>query len=228
MTTSQHRSWRLHLSKMGRDGLSMFVLSNVVIVITGGLSLLWCLRRVHRIARDTPSRLGAPGCRLVLGMCLGRAGLPRDFELRLERARRLRGAGPILILGGRTGRTALSEAAAGRDWLVRRGCPPADILIEDGSTNTLENLQEVRRRLRDAAGAGTPVLITSRYHLARSSILAGGLGIGHRLCAAEDRLAYRPRIIGRLLLEAYLLHWYAVGRGWATLTGNRAMLGRIT
>jgi hypothetical protein len=37
-----------------------------------------------------------------------------------------------------------------------------------------------------------------------------------------------PSEAARLLREAFLLHWYVVGRGFARLTRNRAMLARIS
>ena len=39
---------------MGWDGLAMLALSNLLLLATLGLSGLWLLRRVWRIARDTP------------------------------------------------------------------------------------------------------------------------------------------------------------------------------
>lgn len=214
------------LLSMGSDGLAMLVLANAFVAATLGLSLLWQLHRVHRIARNAPIAAAGPGWRLVFGVCLGTQTMPPDFALRLERARSLPQIAPILILGGHTGRGALSEAMAGRDWLVRHGVSPVMVLTEDGSRNTLENLRAARHRL-DKAGA-PPVLITNRYHLARTSALATGLGLRHELCAAEDRLSYRPRQLMKMLTEAYLLNWYDVGRTWATLTGHRGMMGRIT
>ena len=55
-----------------------------------------------------------------------------------------------------------------------------------------------------------------------------GLGLDIVPCAAEAGASPLPaRELRRLPVEAFLLHWYAVGRGFATLTRNRAMLRRI-
>ena len=70
--------------------------------------------------------------------------------------------------------------------------------------------------------------MTSRFHVARASLMARHLGLPHLLCAAEDRLRPTPSAALRLLREALFLHWYVVGRGFARLTGNRAMLARIS
>jgi hypothetical protein len=57
--------------------------------------------------------------------------------------------------------------------------------------------------------------------------MARSLGIPHRLCAAEEKLFFGPRTIGRIFIEAYHLHWYFVGRYWAAMTRNARMLERL-
>jgi hypothetical protein len=41
--------------------------------------------------------------------------------------------------------------------------------------------------------------VTNRFHLARSSLLAAGLGIAHTLCAAEDSRLAALRHLPRML-----------------------------
>ncbi len=72
------------------------------------------------------------------------------------------------------------------------------------------------------------MLVTSRYHLARSQALARGLNLQPVLCAAEERLRLNPLTLWRLGLEAWYLHWYEVGKTWSRWTGNRHSLARIT
>jgi hypothetical protein len=81
----------------------------------------------------------------------------------------------------------------------------------------------------DATPAGElPILVTSRTHLARSSVLARGLGIAHRRCAAEDHAAIVLRELPLALWEAVLLHWYVIGRLYVRCTGNPGMAARIS
>lgn len=215
-------------AEMGADGLAMLVLSNLVMAASAGLSLVWQVYRVYRAARETPATTAA-GCYLVLGMRLRHGQVAADYAARLQRALVLYRRDPharIVVLGGETGNGAVSEAVAGRAFLLERGVPAAAILVEDASRHTLENLRHARDILRELCIA--PVaLITSRYHLARAYALARGLGIQHALCAAEERLVLDRRTLLRLLREAYYLHWYVVGRAWSVATANKKMLGRI-
>lgn len=212
---------------IGRDGFAMFCLSTMVVVGTGGLSLLCCLWHVITVARNTPKIQPENGCRVVLGVCLdGHGNIPKDFTIRLNRVLDLP-RGPVLLLGGVTNPSAPhSEADAGKKWLVARGIPASLIEIEDGSRHTLENLQEVRAHF--ANGQTSAIMITNRYHLARTSMMARHLKIDHSLCAAEDRITWGILTAGKLFLEAIFIHWYQVGRVTAHVLRHQGMLQRIT
>ncbi len=218
---------RRRVVSIGRDGFTTLFLSTLVATGTGGLSLLGCLWHVITVARRTPTILPKDGCRVVLGVCLDSDGnVSRDFKIRL---RRVLGSplGPILLLGGYTNpNTPYSEAGAGKKWLVARGIPAPLIEVEDGSRHTLENLQEVRARLANAQTSA--MMITNRYHLARTSMMARHLNIAHSLCPAEDRFTWSVLIAGKLFLEAIFIHWYQVGRVTAHLLRHQGMLQRIT
>lgn len=217
-------------SKIGMDALSMLALSNLMIVSTGCLSLLWLLRQVSTVARKTATDVKVQGMIVVLGSRLSAGSPTQTYRERLERAAALFRRNPhsrILILGGQTDDSGISEAHAGRTFLRELGVSEASILVEDSSRHTLENLRNARILL-EKLNCSTVVLITSRHHLTRAGIFASGLGIAHILCAAEDKLPTRFLTFLHLLREAYYLHWYHTGRIWSTLTKNKKMLNRIT
>lgn len=214
---------------MGWDGLAMLALSNLLLLATLGLSGLWMLHRVWRIARDAPAASVDGDWIVVLGARLIHDQVAPGYARRLRRTAALYHADPrrrILLVGGHTG-GSVSEAERGREFLLGLGLPAASLFVEDQSLNTLDNLRQARRLL--AGDRERPfVLVTSRYHLARSEALACGLELQPVLCAAEDRLRLNPWTLWRLGLEAWYLHWYAVGKAWSRWTGNRHSLARIT
>ena len=221
----RHRTHRL-----GLDGLAMLVLSTGVIVATAGLSWLWQLLRVYRIARCTPSTAVPCGLIVVLGSRLRNDEISQDYAKRLRKARELYEqdcSRRILVLGGKTGNSRRSEAEQGQRFLSAQGVPEYSILIEDTSLHTLENLRHARAILNDPHTSPF-VMITSRYHLARSQSLAVGLNLRPVLCAAEERLCCDLLTVLRLAREAYYLHWYVVGKAWSQWTGNKKSLGKIT
>jgi uncharacterized SAM-binding protein YcdF (DUF218 family) len=177
---------------------------------------------------DAPS--GAP--LLVPGKRLVDERPDRDFAERLRCAAGLAGLPnprPILILGGLTGRARISEAAAGERYL--RSLPGGSALLIRGeatSHDTLTNLRNVREMLGWQSTGATVTVVSNRYHLARIGLIAESLGIRHRLCPAEPAFAPDRAMWRQLLKEAFFYLWFRVGKGWATLTFNRRMLGRVT
>jgi uncharacterized SAM-binding protein YcdF (DUF218 family) len=152
------------------------------------------------------------------------------YQARLNRALALWRRSPhsqVVILGGVTTPGTRSEAIAGAACLREQGVPAEAIETEDRSRHTLENLLFYRER-RSPDEAELPVLVTSRFHMARSSLLATGLGIAHGRCAAETSRLAGFRYWPHMLFEALLIHWYITGRTFARLTRNQRMAARIT
>jgi uncharacterized SAM-binding protein YcdF (DUF218 family) len=218
-------------SGIGPEGVAMLGLSGVVMLLSFGTSLLLALGHVVWVALRTPSD-GPPAAHIiVLGMQLTRnGGLSACYRTRLARAAeswRRSERTTIVILGGMTASRSRSEAAAGAAWLLANGVSANSILTEDRSRNTLENLLQYRERY--ACGCEEPpVLLTSRFHLARSSLLATGLGIAHRPRAAEASRLAALRHLPRIIHEALLIHWYMTSRCFVRLTHNRRVAARIS
>jgi uncharacterized SAM-binding protein YcdF (DUF218 family) len=209
---------------IGANGLKMLLISLLAIGLSLGLSLLWVLLQVWRQARYTPTRPQRDGAILVLGMKLVDCQPGKDFRLRLDRARALLAAGhpgPVYVLGGETSPGCGSEAACGQAYLLAHGVDPACIQLEAQSRHTLENLRFVREMLQGQHA----LIISNRFHLARSAALARGLGMSFETCAAEDE--WPPGQWPRLLREAFFLHWYYSGALWARLVRDRGSLARI-
>lgn len=226
--TTVSPGWRPRYSGVGGNGLKMLLISNGVLLMTLGTSGLLALLRVLWMALRTPVQPAPRPHILVLGVKLRHCSLRQDYRRRLARAEALlrQGCGETLVLlGGKTSRGCDSEAAAGQMYLQQRGVDREAMLLEERSRHTLENL----RYTRELLGAGQDsIIITNRYHLARTGALATGLGLPHVLCAAEERLLPTPLTLLKLLLEAYYLHWYYSGAWWARMVGDRASLERIS
>lgn len=215
---------------LGLDGLLTFTLSNLILVASAGLSGLVAMVWTYRVARRTTTTASDMDAILVPGLRLAANGLPTDFLLRLGRAEQLHKAGggvPILLLGGRTRAYAPSEARAGMDYLLERGVSEERLVPEEASVNTLENLRAARELAR-CNGWHRVTVVSNRYHLARIGLLSKGLALQYDLCAAEDASDLATINLPQVAREAYYVHWYVVGRLWATLTRSRKSLERIS
>jgi uncharacterized SAM-binding protein YcdF (DUF218 family) len=215
---------------VGTDGFAMLALSCLVIVCSSGFSLLVALLFVLRVGWTTPADYPRAFRILVLGYQLPADGQPAwVYRQRLERAWALLSASPtsqLFLLGGCARRDVMSEAAAGAIYLQTLGVPAERLCCEERSRHTLENL----RLYRDAFPSGpveATVLVSSRFHLARAGLMAAGLGLRCRLCAAEAKSAAILNQPGRVLIEAFFVHWYLVGCCFSRWTGNARMLSRV-
>lgn len=219
---------RVALRDIGPDGLFTLFLSHVAFIVSGGLLFMILCLRVLQVARQATTNPPEAGACLIFGMRLRDDGrVPDPYRLRLERAYLLHRARPaldLILLGGRTGSHDISESGAGRDVLLSLGVGDEHIHIEESSRHTLENIYNVQAMWENQQDV---ILLSNRYHLARCLYMARGFGLRAHPCAAEDVFHETPGQWLLCLKEAYLLHWYVVGRGWACLTSNRTMLGRI-
>ncbi len=218
----------LYLRMLEGDGVFTLLLSNLVLIATFCVPLLFCFSRVLRVAQGASSDSTSGGLLVILGLCLKDNQATEDFISRLDRALLLyreMDDKKILLLGGVTKGNSVSEAECGRAYLLSRGVPKEDLSVEDQSRNTLENLRFARPVIKSG---GRAVFVSNRYHLARCSALARGLGLKHRLCAAEGEFRMSPEMLFRLAAEAYYIHWYMTGKYWSILTKNRKSLDRIS
>lgn len=210
---------------LGRDGAITLVAALTAMVLTAGIAPVVATVAVLRRAWRAPVEpLAAPERILVLGHRL-EAGAPSVvFQARLARAATLAQQHPlatVVLLGGRAAPGQPAEAEAGRDWLAARGLDPTRIALETQSRHTLENLRN-HRALHGTAGR--EALVTSRCHLERAMLMAGGFGLSPMPVAAEARLPFDP---ARLLGEGLRVHWYVTGRVLARVLHHPRWLARI-
>lgn len=231
MTAPYHAPPRASfMQKLGPGGAASLGLAILTTLGLGGLPWLY---RLWQVLRAVPGEEpGAADAILVLGRQLDGDRLTPVFEARLARAVSLwrEGLAPrIFVAGGTTASASRSEAEAGREWLLARGLPGTVVHLEDRSQHTLENLFNVRSRLR-AEGWRTLLVVSDPLHLARAKATALGLQLEVRCCPAAEAPPARGSLgwWRRAVLEGFLLHWYHTGMLYSRLIGRRAQLERVT
>jgi len=131
----------------------------------------------------------------------------------------------IFILGGITDDTDISESKAGGIFLEKNGVPSKNIVLEESSRNTLENLKQFK--LSSAVKNTNYILVSNQYHLSRAVVMANGFNLQVTPCSAEKELKFSMMFIINILIEAFHLHWYLVGKYFAKITNNKRMLSKI-
>lgn len=118
---------------------------------------------------------------IVLGCGLKRDGTPTPLlkgrlDLALDFYRRqLRETGKrarFIVSGGQGADEVQSEAASMRDYLQGQGIPAEEIVLEDRSTDTEENMRFSKQKIDAAGGEGEIAFFTTNYHVFRAGLKA--------------------------------------------------------
>jgi uncharacterized SAM-binding protein YcdF (DUF218 family) len=84
--------------------------------------------------------------------------------------------GKIVLTGGLSPEDKLTEAEAGRRWLLAEGVPDGALILEDRSRTTLENLLFSQPILAEN-GIDTVLIVSDPLHMRRAIEIAERLGI---------------------------------------------------
>lgn len=110
---------------------------------------------------------------IVLGAQMKENGPSVALEKRLRRAYTYLSENPetlCVLSGGQGSNEPVSEAQGMYDYLVKKGVDPKRLILEDQSTNTVENLRFSRKLIpEDIQKVG---IVTSNFHVYRSLRLA--------------------------------------------------------
>lgn len=83
----------------------------------------------------------------------------------------------IVVSGGKGADEKITEAAAMKKYLVETGFPEEDIILEEQSKTTFENLKNVRDMLDVNVVKHHYIFVTNNYHVFRTSLYAKKLKI---------------------------------------------------
>jgi uncharacterized SAM-binding protein YcdF (DUF218 family) len=82
----------------------------------------------------------------------------------------------IIASGGRGYGEELSEAATIKKMLVKRGIPKKNIIEENNSTNTVENLK-FSKQIMKKQNFDTAIIVTNYFHMYRASMITHDLSM---------------------------------------------------
>ena len=118
---------------------------------------------------------------IILGCGLRKDGTPTPLlRGRIDRAlafyrRQKAETGKELIFvtsGGQGSNEVVSESASMKRYLMEQGIPEAQIVEEDRSTDTLENMKFSKEKIREIDPDGKVAFATTNYHVFRSGLCA--------------------------------------------------------
>ena len=123
----------------------------------------------------------------------------------------------IIPSGGKGADEQISEAEAMKRYLIEQGIPEEDIILEDTSTTTLENLKNSKRILDGLEGRKYTALVTSNYHVYRALRYCRKIGLKCTGIGSRVAFYYWPSALIRefIAIHAEKKHAVLFVLGWA-------------
>ncbi|MDO5058528.1 MAG: YdcF family protein [Neisseria sp.] len=143
------------------------------------LMWLYCAAEVYRYGRSALPDDYQADVAVVLGAAAWDVRPSPVYRERLNHAITLYQRGKVLHLaftGGTPKPGFMTEADVGKRYALRQGVPERDMVLENTSRNTYENLVNIRPLLRER-GWTKAVIVSDPYHLARAAAVARDLGM---------------------------------------------------
>jgi len=182
------------MRKENRKRMPLF-LRILLILIAGGIAVWLALVAFVTIKEWT---IPAPSADTEAIIVLG-AQVKADGRLSLQLHDRLDLAvhyynehrQPIVVCGAQGSNEPVTEASAMKAYLISQGVPESDILMDDTSFNTRENLVHAKDLLPQSTGK--VLIVTSDYHLPRALSMASDVGFDACGAGSKTLLAYWPK-----------------------------------
>lgn len=203
----------LFAHRAGSVKLSLF--SSITALLFGYVSFLFVSYVIYAFLYGRmPVRRDAAFV-IVLGSGLkdGRR-VPPLLAGRLERGRAVyetlvsRGtADPVLIVsGGKGSDERVSEAEAMARYLTERGFPASQVVREDRSRTTEENIAFSKAIMDQSRPGSRCVIVTSNYHVLRAAIIARRAGVDGQVTGAPTAAYYWPSAMLREFVAVFLTY----------------------
>ena len=149
----------------------------IVCVLYAGLIGYVCIRE-GSVLKNVPTAENYDAI-IVLGAQVTPDGTPSvQLSWRLDAANKAyqQKHVPIIVCGARGQDEPMTEAEAMKQYLIARGVPESDILMDPDSFNTNQNLKNAAKKLKEMPGIHRVLIVTSDYHVPRSLAIAKDLG----------------------------------------------------
>ena len=161
-----------------RNGLRFYLLRGIALSILLVLAVfagnVW---QVYRTGNQTLPAAATADAAVVLGAAAWNKQPSPVFLERINHAIALyqsHRVGKIVFTGGTPKKGYMTEAEVGRRYALKQGIPAKNILFENTSRNTYENLRNIKPILR-ANSVDSIIIVSDPYHLARAQAIARDL-----------------------------------------------------
>lgn len=193
-----------------------FIFLHKILSLTNGLliygSYLYVTYILYGFVYNVLPVIKHPDYIIILGSGLIGDKVPPLLAQRLEKGKmmyeKFNNHPKIVVSGGQGVDEPITEAEAMAQYLRQVGIPQEDIIIEQQSTNTLENLRFSKVILDEKREKNYRCLVvTNSFHSLRAGIYMRKLGIKGRSIGSRTALYFLPSAWIRETLGLVMLYW---------------------
>lgn len=112
----------------------------------------------------------------------------------------------IVVSGGQGSDELVPEAVAMKKYLVSQGIPELDILVEDKSTTTYENMKFSKNIMNNISKNYSCIFVSNNYHVFRASIYARKAGLKANGVGAPTAFYFLPSALIREYIAIIMLY----------------------
>lgn len=99
----------------------------------------------------------------------------------------------VIVSGGQTWRDQQNEASVMKDLTLQKGLPTSQLIIENKSYNTYENLLFSKQLLAEK-NLHSMIIVTDAYHSPRAALIAQKLGISYTVSPVTNDRCVKGKI----------------------------------
>lgn len=194
-----------HIANWARELLALAVIAGIYVLFTFAALFLYSL-----LYQIMPKKRN---CDFVLilgaGLLEGRRVSPllagrldkgiRAYEMSGRKAK-------MIVSGGQGNDETIPEAQAMKEYLLRHSIPEQDILSEDRSKNTMENMRYSKRIMDERMKSYSCIFVTSDYHVFRAATYARRIGLKAEGVGCRTAFYYWPNAFIREYIALILQH----------------------
>jgi uncharacterized SAM-binding protein YcdF (DUF218 family) len=198
-----------------RRRVALKKLAKTVLVILSAIALAAGLLawRVYSFRNTTSD--GPADAAVVLGAAVWTREVSPVFKERINHAINLYRNGRVrklIFTGGQGNPGEPTEASAARDYALQSGLPMSDILIENKSHTTYENILNAKQ-LADTHGIRTVLIVSDPLHMKRAMTMARDVGlVAHPSPTPSTRYQGMRSQLSLLMHETYYYIGYLLRR----------------
>ena len=193
----------IHPGRILRAALGVVVMMTFYISLTFGTFAFFGNLASHVPPQENYDYIVIHGCAIfgdrITPLLKGRV----DKALTLYR----KSGKPLVLSGGMGGGESITEAQAMYNYLITQGVPEEDMILEDQSKTTRENLLNVQKMLDTDGEKHRYVCVTSDYHVFRTTMLARYIGLDMQGVGSETALYYWPSAMIREYAAVMQVCW---------------------